>query len=124
MTFASTTGASRRKLSAAHGRCSSRRFCFRGGSTWSRKDCVWEVVPHEMEARDTAVQPGVVTRFDRLRRARLCRGRHVDEPAFAALARGVTVRVGPSAPDAGPVSPCNPRHEVRSFLEKLEAELR
>jgi trehalose 6-phosphate phosphatase len=83
---------------------------------------VWEMLPREVGGK------GAVAR----REWRTFRRRALpvyigddagDEPAFAALDHGITVRVGPASLSRARHRLCNPA-EVRRFLEKIEAELR
>jgi len=82
----------------------------------------WEIIPRELEDKGVAVRREL---------AALASGSTpvyvgddvVDEPAFAALASGITIRVGPCGPtraryflrDVG---------EVRTFLRKLHTDMR
>jgi trehalose-phosphatase len=81
---------------------------------------VWEVAPHEIEDKGAAVQRELANLPTRAVPVYLGDDSG-DEPAFAALAGGVTVRVGS-------VHPSNARYrlahvgQVRQFLEKLGNE--
>jgi len=81
----------------------------------------WEIVPREVQGKGIAVR-------DYMRRLR-ARGLAIylgddlaDEPAFQALRRGITVRVGPLSPTAAHFRLENP-DEVNTFLGRLEEEL-
>jgi trehalose-phosphatase len=81
----------------------------------------WEIVPREVQGKGVAVR-------DYMRRLR-ARGLAIylgddlaDEPAFLALRRGITVRVGPPSPTNAHFRLENPV-EVNAFLERLEEEL-
>jgi len=85
-------------------------------------DHAWEVAPREIGGKGAAAR--------RQWRAFSHRALPVyvgndgaDEPAFAALAQGVTVRVGPACASRARFRLANPT-EVCRFLEKLETELR
>jgi trehalose 6-phosphate phosphatase len=83
-------------------------------------DQVWEVVPREVRGKGAAAQ----------RRARVFRGAlpvyagndGTDEPAFHALARGITIRVGRQRPSRARFLVRDPA-EVRQFLERLLEEV-
>jgi trehalose 6-phosphate phosphatase len=81
---------------------------------------VWEVLPQELEDKGAAV----------IHELALLHGRsiavylgddQVDEPAFAALADGVTVRVGPPCPSHARYR-LSGVAEVRTFLQRLGKE--
>jgi trehalose 6-phosphate phosphatase len=81
----------------------------------------WEIVPREVQGKGIAVR-------DYMRRLR-ARGLAIylgddlaDEPAFRALRRGITVRVGPPSPTKAHFRLENP-DEVNTFLGRLEEEL-
>jgi trehalose 6-phosphate phosphatase len=81
----------------------------------------WEIVPREVQGKGVAVR-------DYMRRLRagglaIYLGDDMaDEPAFLALRRGITVRVGPPSPTKAHFRLENPV-EVNTFLERLEEEL-
>jgi len=81
----------------------------------------WEIVPREVQGKGVAVR-------DYMRKLR-ARGLAIylgddlaDEPAFLALRRGITVRVGPPSPTKAHFRLENP-DEVNTFLGRLEEEL-
>jgi trehalose 6-phosphate phosphatase len=86
------------------------------------EDCAWAVLPRQLEGKGQAVRqqwhafhPGALPVY--------AGDGESDEPAFAALARGVTVCVGPRRKTRARFHLQDPA-EVRSFLEKLEVEVR
>ncbi len=84
-------------------------------------ECVYEVLPNELAGKGVAARNEWLT----LPRALpVYVGNDAsDEPAFAALSGGVTVRVGRTRNTHARFHLNNPA-AVRTFLEKLEAELR
>jgi trehalose 6-phosphate phosphatase len=86
---------------------------------------VWEVAPHEIEDKGVAVQRELADLSTHAVPVYLGDDAG-DEPAFAALAGGVTVRVGSAR--VGSTHPSNARYrlahvgQVRQFLEKLGNE--
>lgn len=84
-------------------------------------DKVWEILPHELGGK------GVVARHQWCMFRPLALPIYVgndgsDEPAFAALTHGITVRVGSGGLSRARLRLSNPV-EVRKFLEKVEAEV-
>ena len=84
-------------------------------------DQVWEVVPREVRGKGVAAR----RRFRAFRHALPVYAGNdaTDEPAFQALARGVTIRVGPVRPSRARFSLRSPA-EVRQFLERILEEMR
>jgi trehalose 6-phosphate phosphatase len=83
--------------------------------------CSWEILPRSIGDKGTAVEREL--RLFRRRALPVYLGDDAsDEPAFAALPNGVTIRVGRCALTHAKFQLRDP-HEVRSFLERLEAEL-
>ncbi len=83
--------------------------------------CSWEILPRAIGDKGTAVQREL-RRF-RSRALPVYVGDDAsDEPAFAALPNGVTIRVGRCALTHAKFQLRDP-HQVRSFLERMEAEL-
>jgi len=95
---------------------------FAGGLHVIDEGCAWAVAPRQLQGKGHAAReqwhafhPGALPVFvgDGM----------ADEPAFAALACGVTVCVGPRRKTRARFRLQDPA-EVRSFLEKLEVEVR
>jgi trehalose 6-phosphate phosphatase len=84
------------------------------------EDCAWAVAPRQLEGKGNAVRkqwrafrPGALPVY--------VGDGAADEAAFAALAQGVTVHVGPGRKTRARFRLEDPA-EVRGFLEKLEVE--
>lgn len=84
-------------------------------------DQVWEVAPREVRGKGVAAR----RRFRAFSHALPVYAGNdaTDEPAFQALARGVTIRVGPVRPSRARFSLRSPA-EVRQFLERILEEMR
>ena len=81
----------------------------------------WEIVPREVQGKGVAVRDYM--RGLQTRGLAIYLGDDLtDEPAFVALQRGITIRVGPPAPTKAHFRLANPV-EVNTFLERLEEEL-
>jgi trehalose 6-phosphate phosphatase len=87
-----------------------------------RSHSTWEIVPREVKGKGAALRdfmkglrPGFLPIYmgDDL----------TDEPAFHAVRRGISVRVGGQGPTIAQFRLKDPK-EVRQFLERLEKELR
>jgi trehalose 6-phosphate phosphatase len=82
---------------------------------------VWEVLPREVEGKGAAVRE-VLAGLPGATLALYVGDDTTDELAFAALPRGITVRVGVPRRSRARFRLRNPE-EVREFLERLEAEI-
>lgn len=81
----------------------------------------WEIVPREVRGKGVAIRD--YRKGLRARALAIYLGDDLtDEPAFGALPRGITVRVGPPAATKARFRLDNPA-EVNEFLERLEEEL-
>jgi trehalose 6-phosphate phosphatase len=81
----------------------------------------WEILPRAIGDKGTAVQREL-NLFGRPQLSFYIGDDATDEPAFAALPDGVTIRVGRRALTRAKFQLRDPA-EVRSFLEKLDMEL-
>jgi trehalose-phosphatase len=93
----------------------------RGALRVLQGDMVWEVAPREVRGKGVAAR----SQFRAYRHALPVYAGNdaTDEPAFQALARGVTIRVGPLRPSRAHFHLRNPA-ELRRFLENLLEEKR
>jgi trehalose-phosphatase len=85
-------------------------------------DHVWEVAPRGFGGKGSAARRNWRTFSTRALPVYIGND-GTDEPAFDALAQGLTVRVGPAGPSRARFRLANPA-EVCRFLERLERELR
>jgi trehalose-phosphatase len=83
--------------------------------------CSWEILPRAIGDKGTAVERELRL-FPRRALPVYLGDDTSDEPAFAALPNGVTIRVGRSTLTHAKFQLRDP-HEVRSFLQRMEAEL-
>lgn len=84
-------------------------------------DRVWEMLPHNVAGKGVAARHHMRA-YTRGALPIYVGNDATDEPAFAALSRGITVRVGPRRPTRAKFY-LNDPGEVRQFLERLEAEI-
>jgi len=85
-------------------------------------ELVWEVLPRELGTKGAAVRRELQTLGGSVLPV-YAGNDGTDEPAFAALADGVTIRVGPDRLSHARFRLSNPA-DLRRFLEKLEFELK
>jgi trehalose 6-phosphate phosphatase len=86
-----------------------------------RTNNAWEIVPREVHGKGVAVRD-YMKRLSARGLAIYLGDDLADEPAFLALRRGITVRVGSPAPTKAHFRLENPG-EVNTFLERLEEDL-
>jgi trehalose 6-phosphate phosphatase len=90
---------------------------FRGDLQVLGANCVWDIVPRQVRGKGAAIREAMA-RVPAKTLPIFLGDDLTDEPAFAALRRGVTILVGPGRPTRARFRLGNPR-EVRVFLERL-----
>lgn len=113
-------GASDRARKRAESRMRAIRREVRGELQVLGANCVWDIVPRQVRGKGAAIREALA-RLPAKTLSFFLGDDLTDEPAFAALRRGVTVLVGPGRPTRARFRLGNPG-EVRVFLERLGRE--